>query len=149
MLILALALNHVTFCVLTAGSPRWPLTGWPAWLASTSRGTRALAGASSSTTWLRTQMKASFGRCSGRLVLSQTSRLSATLTQTSAKDLVLSPWRITTRQLWPSPAWMDTALGTEFCKCHSKPTKHTKPETQIVSRKLTRKWKQKMEAYWP
>lgn len=33
-----------------------------------------------------------------------------------------------TRRRWPSPASTATASGTEFCKCRSRPTKHTRPE---------------------
>lgn len=35
-----------------------------------------------------------------------------------------------TRRRWPSPASTATASGTEFCKCRSRPTKHTRPETR-------------------
>lgn len=115
----------------TAASPRWLLTEWPAWQASTSQGTPAPAGASLSTTWRRTQTRASSGRCLVRLVPSQTSRLSVTSTQTSAKDLALWPWLTMTRRPWLLPAWMDTAWGTECYKSRLKPTKHTRPKTPL------------------
>lgn len=119
---------YICFLPFLLGFLQSLLMEWQAWLEWTSLGTRVPVGVSLFTTSLPTQMRVSFGSFLAHLGQSTTSKSSVILTPTSARDLALSQWPIMMKQLWLSPALMDIAWETEFCKFPLKPTKPTSLE---------------------